>query len=137
MKKFFSKLTSGRFFHPNQTNILILVPLAAVALKDDDALSREDVTSAFVGNTVVSQLDEGSAYAFVSPDGKAFGLHPTEGRIEGKYEISEDGVVCVTWPLKSGEVENCDKTVSKGDGKYLWAGKNLEVQPGDPKSLSK
>ncbi len=71
----------------------------------------------------------------MKPGGVARGLHPTEGRINGRFEISDDGVVCVTWPLASGEVKNCDKTVPKGDQKYSWAGKTIEVVPGDPRGL--
>ena len=126
-----------RFFDPNRTNFLILIPLVAVALSDDDAMSRDDLNKEFIGNTVVSQLEEGATYAYVAPGGLTYGLHPTEGRINGRYEISDDGVVCVTWPLPSGEIKNCDKTVSKGDGKYTWAGKAIEVQSGDPKGLQK
>ena len=108
-----------------------------MVMNNDDAMSRDDLNRDFVGNTVVTQLAEGTAYTFVARDGVANGLHPTEGRIDGRYEISDDGVVCVTWPLSSGEIKNCDKTVSKGEGKYTWAGKSLEVQPGDPKGLQK
>jgi hypothetical protein len=49
----------------------------------------------------------------VKPGGVARGLHPTEGRINGRYEISDDGILCVTWPLSSGAVKNCDKTSQK------------------------
>ena len=126
-----------QFFDPNRTNFLILIPLAAVFLGDTDAMSRDDLINEFVGNTVVMQLEKGSAYAFVAPNGVTHGLHPTAGRIDGRYEISDDGVVCVTWPMPSGEVKNCDKTVSKGDGKYSWAGKTMELQSGDPKGLGK
>jgi len=106
-----------------------------MALSDEDAMNAEDLSKEFVGNTVVAQLSEGTAYAFVRPDGVARGLHPTEGPINGRYEISDDGVLCVTWPLASGEVKNCDKTVPKGDQKFSWAGKTIEVVPGDPKGL--
>ncbi len=63
-----------RYFDPTLLNFLFLVPLAG---------------------TVVAQLSEGTAYAFVKPGGAARGLHPTEGLINGRYEISDDGVVCV------------------------------------------
>ncbi len=124
-----------RYFDPTRLNFLFLVPLAAMALSDGDAMNAEDLGKEFVGNTVVTQLPEGTAYAFVKPGGVTRGLHPTEGRINGRYEISDDGVVCVTWPLSSGEIKNCDKTVPKGDQKYSWAGKTIEVVPGDPKGL--
>ncbi len=124
-----------RYFDPTRLNFLILLPLAALALSDGDALKEEDIRKEFVGNTVVTQLPEGTAYAFAEPGGIARGLHPTEGRINGRYEISDDGVICVTWPLTSGEVKNCDKAVPKGDQKYSWAGKTIEVVPGDPRGL--
>ncbi len=124
-----------RYFDPTRLNFLILLPLAAMALSDGDALNAEDLRKEFVGNTVVTQLPEGTAFAFAEPGGIARGLHPTEGRINGRYEISDDGVICVTWPLTSGEVKNCDKAVPKGDQKYSWAGKTIEVVPGDPKGL--
>ncbi len=124
-----------RYFDPTRLNFLFLLPLAAMALSDEDAMNAEDLRKEFVGNTVVSQLSEGTAYAFVKPGGVARGLHPTAGRINGRYEISDDGVLCVTWPLSSGEIKNCDKTVPKGDQKYSWAGKTIDVVPGDPKGL--
>ncbi len=124
-----------RYFDPTRLNSLFLVPLAEMALSDEDALNAEDLSKEFVGNTVVSQLSEGTAYAFAEPGGIARGLHPTEGRINGSYEISDDGVVCVTWPLSTGEIKNCDKTVPKGDQKYSWAGQTIEVIPGDPRGL--
>ena len=80
-------------------------------------------------------MSDGTAYAFVKPGGVTSGLHPSEGRINGRYEISDDGVLCVTWPLTSGEVKNCDKTVPKGDQKYSWGGKTIVVVLGDPKGL--
>ncbi len=106
-----------------------------VMLSGTSSSLAEDLRKGFVGNTVVAQLPEGTAYAFAEPGGIARGLHPTEGRINGRYEISDDGVICVTWPLTSGEVKNCDKTVPKGDQKSSWAGKTIKVVPGDPKGL--
>ncbi len=108
-----------RYFDPTRLNFLFLVPLAEMALSDEDALNAEDLSKEFVGNTVVAQLPEGTAYAFAEPGGVARGLHPTEGRINSRYEISDDGVVCVTWPLSSGEIKNCDKTFPKGDHKVF------------------
>ena len=94
-----------RYFDPTRLNFLFLVPLAAMALSDEDAMNAEDLRKEFVGNTVVAQLSEGTAYAFVEPGGVARGLHPTEGPINGRYEISDDGVVCVTWSLSSEEIK--------------------------------
>ena len=106
-----------------------------MALSDKDAMNAEDIRKEFVGNTVVAQLAEGTAYAFAEQGGISCSLHPIEGRINGRYEISDDGVVCVTWPLSFGEIRNCDKMVPKGDQKYSWAGKTIEIVPGDPKGL--
>ncbi len=125
-----------RYFDPNRLNLLFLVPLAVMVLSDKDAMNAEDLREEFVGNTVVAQLPEGTAYTFVEPGGVARGLHPTEGPINGRYEISDDGVVCVTWPLSSGEIKNCDKTVAKGDQKYSWAVQTIEVILGDPQGLA-
>jgi hypothetical protein len=80
-----------RYFDPTRLNFLILLPLAAMALSDGDAMNAEDLRKEFVGNTVGAQLPEGTSYAFVKPGGVARGLHPTEGRINGHYEISDDG----------------------------------------------
>ncbi|MDJ0947384.1 MAG: hypothetical protein QNJ94_00535 [Alphaproteobacteria bacterium] len=126
-----------RFFDPARFHFVFLVPLVASNLTSDNAMSAKDLREQFVGNTVVAQLPQGTAYALVRPDGVARGLHPVEGRINGRYEIADDGVVCVTWPLASGEVRNCDKTVAQGGRKYNWEGKTLEVLPGDPKGLGK
>ena len=126
-----------RYFDPTRFNFIFLVPLAVHALSGDDAMTAEDLRKEFVGNTVVAELSEGKGYAFVEPGGVAHGLHPTEGRLKGRYEISDDGVICVTWPFSSGEVKNCDKTVPKGDQEYSWNKKTLQVVPGDPKGLAK
>ncbi len=124
-----------RYYDPTRLNFLFLLPLAAMALSDKDAMNAEDIRKEFVGNTVVAQLAEGTAYAFAEQGGISRGPHPIEGRINGRYEISDDGVVCVTWPLSSGEIRNCDKSVPKGDQKYSWAGQTIEVVPSDPKGL--
>ena len=126
-----------RFFDPSRLNFLILIPLVAKAFGSGDSLPAEDVHKVFVGNTVVVQLAEGPAYALVAPNGVARGLHPTEGRITGSYSISEDGIICVTWPLASGEVNNCDQVAKADDQKHSWAGKTLEVIQGDPRGLAK
>ena len=125
------------FFDPNKFNFIILVPLAAGAMSGDEkAMTREQILQSFPGNTVVVESEKGTAYAYVHKDGKANGLHPTAGKIEGKWRIDGKGVVCVTWPLPNDTIKNCDKTVDLGDGKYKWANKDMRVQNGDPKKLA-
>lgn len=126
-----------RFFDPTRLNFIVLLPLLAMNLTSENAMNAKDLRKEFVGNTVVMQVESGTAYALVAPDGIARGLHPVEGRINGRYEIADDGVICVTWPAASGEIKNCDKTVSQGDRKYNWEGRTLEVLPGDPQGLGK
>lgn len=126
-----------RFVKPARFHFVFLAPLVASNLLSSDAENPKDLHEKFVGNTTVAQLPAGTGYAFMQPDGVARGLHPVEGRIDGRFEIADDGVICLTWPLASGEVKNCDKVVPQSDGKFNWEGKTLEVLPGDPKGLGK
>jgi len=121
---------------PNQCNFLFLIPLAAMALGDNEkAMTHEQLMEAFQGNTVVAELAKGTAYAYVRKGGKTNGLHPTAGKVSGSWKIDDEGVVCVTWPLPNDTIKNCSKTVDLGDGKYNWANQVIKIQKGDPKKL--
>ena len=48
-----------KFYNPSQTNFIILLPLAMQMMNSGDAMPAKDIREAFVGNTVVAQLDGG------------------------------------------------------------------------------
>ncbi len=124
-----------KFYNPSRTNFIVLLPLAAAMMDNDEGMPGKEINEAFVGNTVVAQLDEGTTYTFIAPKGVAHGLRPDAGRITGKYSISEDGKVCVLWENSEDDIEACDKVVKQEDGKYEWGGKTFGILAGDPKGL--
>ncbi len=129
------KCRAGWLSRLNRMNFIFLIPLAAKALSSgDDALTADDFKADVVGNTVVAELPEGTAYAYLAPDGTNAGLHPTEGRVSGRWKVDDEGVVCVTWPTI--DIENCSAVVATDENKFSWADRTLEVQPGDTKGLA-
>ncbi len=125
-----------KFYDPSKTYFIFLIPVAAAMMDKGEGIPAKEVNELFVGNTVFAQLSEGPTYTFIAPKGVAHGLRPEQGRITGKYSISEDGKVCVLWENSEDDIETCDKVVKQEDGKYKWGGKVFEVVAGDPKGLA-
>jgi hypothetical protein len=100
-------------FLPQNVNFLILVPPAA-GIGGDKAMSAADLRDTFVGNTVVAELPEGTAYDLVLPDGVHIGVHPTLGKRKRSWQIDSKGEACVTWRYSTGTIENCGTVVDLG-----------------------
>jgi hypothetical protein len=125
-------------FPPSYVNFIVLVPLIAKTMgSGEEPMTAADLRNAFVGNTVVAQLPEGTAYDFVKPSGAHLGLHPEHGRLDGTWHIDAEGKACVTWNYPSGGITNCGQVVDLGGGKYKWGDQTLTLQRGDAKQLSK
>ena len=117
-------------------NFLILIPLAA-GIGGDKTMTADEIRSAFVGNTVLTDSPAGTSYDLVHPDGSNVGIHPTQGRFEGSWKISDKGEVCVTWNYKTGNITNCSTVVDQGNNAYKWGDRMLMVKSGDIKNLGK
>jgi len=125
MKVYSSSLISAGF-----------IILAVIAMsKSGKPMTAEDVMKTFVGNTVVSESPEGTAYDFVQPDGTHIGLHPTHGKLKGSWHVDAEGETCVTWNYPNGAITNCSTVVKKGDDEFEWGDKKLTLQSGDVKNL--
>ena len=112
--------------------------LAVVAMsKSGKPMTAEDVMKTFVGNTVVSESPEGTAYDFVQPDGTHIGLHPKHGKLKGSWHVDDEGEACVTWNYPNGAITNCSTVVKKGDNEFEWGDKKLTLESGDVKNLGK
>jgi hypothetical protein len=122
-----------------RVHVLFLIPLANAVMDDDQtAMTREEIIKSHTGNTVVSELPMGTAYAYVQEGGVAKGLHPTYGKVKGEWAIDDDGVICVTWPLPNdNEVKNCSVTAALGGNRYDWANQVIRVLPGDVQNLAR
>lgn len=121
-------------FPPGYVNFIILAPLLLKGM-DGKPMSAADIMQQFLGNTVVAELPQGTAYDYIRADGVHFGLHPEQGKIRGSWRVDKGGKTCVTWKYPSGSATNCGPIESLGDGKYRWGDKTLKVEPGDVKKL--
>jgi hypothetical protein len=98
-------------------------------------MSVAELRDTFVGNTVVAELPEGTAYDLVQPGGAHIGLHPKLGKLEGSWKIDSKGEACVTWHYDTRTIENCGTVVDLGDSAYQWGDQKLTLQRGDIKQL--
>ena len=125
----------GLSFNSGNANFLLLVPLAAGISSGDATMTEDEMRNAFVGNTVVTELSEGTAYNLVQPNGVQLGLHPELGKINGTWRITNQGQVCSTWNYSTGTIVNCGKVTDFGNGSYKWGRQSVTLREGDIKQL--
>jgi hypothetical protein len=121
-------------FSPGYVNFIILAPLLLKGT-GGKPMSSAEIMQLFLGNTVVAELPQGTAYDYIRSDGVHFGLHPEQGKIRGSRQVDSGGKICVTWKYPSGSVTNCGTVENLGDGKYRWGDKTLKVESGDVRKL--
>lgn len=114
---------------------IFLVPL--LAGDSDDPMKSADIMKTLVGNTVVAEKPEGTAYVFMQADGSGVGIHPEHGKLEGNWHVDNDGKTCFTWRYPTGSITNCANVVDLGGDKYQWGKQEFFVEQGDMKSLGK
>ena len=113
---------------------IFLLPL--LAGDGGDPMKATDVIKALVGNTVVAEKQEGTAYVLMHADGGGVGIHPEHGKLDGNWNVDNDGKICFTWRYPSGSITNCANVVDLGEGKYKWGDQAFSVEQGDVKNLN-
>ena len=72
----------------------------------------------------------------VGPDGELKGLNLPNGASQGRWRVSDNGVLCVEWQTTDGSIENCDVlTFFSPEIGYQWGGNTLVLLEGNPKDL--
>ena len=103
----------------------------------DKAMNASDTLKLLVRNTAVVELAEGTGYAFFKADGRAVGMHPAHGRLEGNWNVDSTGKTCITWVYPSGSITNCDNVADLANGIYQWGNRAFSMSKGDVKDLDK
>ena len=131
---------------PFQANAFIFLAPIILNKMDSDSSSSSNTTTAIqasdtlkllANNTAVVELTEGTGYAFFKADGRAVGMHPVHGRLEGNWNVDSTGKTCVTWIYPNGSITNCANVADLGNGKYQWGGRAFSMSQGDAKGLDK
>ncbi len=134
-----------KLFRKNTFNVVVLVPIVAMAMSDNGGcastpeqrpgpLTKDQIEEAIAGNTFKAADDE--VYALVAKDGSLKGLNLPNGATDGRWRVSDNGVLCAEWDTSGGSVENCATLAffSEEIG-YQWGGNSLVVLKGNPKNL--
>lgn len=133
-----------KMFKKNQLNVIVLVPIIAIAMSEGGGcsttdqragpLTKDQIEEQVAGNTL--RLADGEVYALVEKDGALKGLNLPSGATKGSWRVSDNGVLCAEWETPQGSPENCDllRFFNPEIG-YQWGGNSLILLPGNPKSL--
>ncbi len=98
------------------TAVAVIFSLAlgvyTVAADEVKILSADEITKAFIGNT----MDHAKVWLLWEPDGKLRGKSKRGGQEDtGKYTISDDGTYCRAWTNWRGGEEQCGQIATVGD----------------------
>ena len=103
-------------------------------------MTKTDILSKVIGNTVTGTTSSGSTYAeYYTPDGVVHGLDSKSGKYTAKWSIRNDDLMC--WAsAKDSAIEGCVLLIIKGDTiTYQLINGSIEgpvrLLPGNPKGL--
>lgn len=134
-----------KLFHSNTCNVIILIPIVAIAMADNGGcastsgqrpgpMNKAQIEEAIAGNTFKAAGDE--AFALVGKDGSLRGLNLPSGAKTGRWRVSDNGVLCAEWDSSGDSVENCATLAFFSDEiGYQWGGNSLVLLRGNPKNL--
>ena len=131
-----------RWYRPSRTYVFV-APIA-IALASDggcasstqEAMSKDQVTAALVGNTVYNDATE--AYAFIDADGSIRAEISLTDNVKtdlGSWTLDDQGTLCVDWQKTLHGKNNCSAVVPVDATTIQWGGQSLRVQEGNPNSL--
>lgn len=134
-----------KYFGGNKLGVIILLPIAVVAMDDGGGcsqttttprgeLDKAQVEALITGNTVKASDQE--VYAFVAEDGTLRGLNIANGATAGTWSVKDDGTLCAEWTDGPKPESQCAKLqFFSAEIGYGWGGASLKVVEGNPQDL--
>jgi hypothetical protein len=118
---------------------IFLIPVIASKSGDDSesdkTMNGTETLNLLVSNTAKAEINEGTSYAYFKADGRASGIHPVHGRLDGSWNVDSEGETCLTWLYPRGSITNCSNVSDLGNGKYQWGNREFTLTKGDLKNL--